>query len=182
MEFKITFKNQFKALDFILFLFLITIGCIIYFHYTNPFFYIEIFVWIFLIQLLPVIYLHIEYLLLNSKMLLKMNCQLSFLKYTAKNNTKSLDFNQISKISLYLPPSAYRGMIERKMQFLPIEPYGYAIIYSVEGDKIIVTSLMIPDLYTEFSKLKLVSIDKNKRLIASPSLEKVIQWFKKDGL
>lgn len=68
------------------------------------------------------------------------------------------------------------------MQFLPTEPYGYAILYSKKGDKIIITSLMIPDVFKELEKIKNIPIDKEKRLFASPSVEKIIHWFKKDGL
>ena len=68
------------------------------------------------------------------------------------------------------------------MQFLPIEAYNYAVIYSKEGDKIIITSLMIPDVYEELGKMKGVSIDKKKRLFASPFLERIVRWINKDGL
>jgi len=182
MQFKITFRNQYKALDFTLFLLLFTVACILYFKYTDPYFNLEIFVWIFLALLIPVLYLHIEYLLINSNSFLKINSDLSSLHYVESNKVIDLDFNQTERIILYLVPSAYRSPIERKMHFLPIESYGYAVIYSKEGDKIIITSLMIPDLYEEFSKIKGITLVKKKRFLASPSLEKLIQWFSKDGL
>jgi hypothetical protein len=182
MQFKITFRNQFKALEFTLFLFLFTVGCMLYFYYSDPFFRLQIFVWLFIIQLVPVLYLHFEYSLINRGSSLVVNNDLSFFKYIKNHEAIDLNFNQIARIVLYLPPSAYRGSIERKMQFLPIEPYGYAVIYSKEGDKIIITSLMMPDVYKELEKIKGVPIDKKKRLFASPSFERIIQWFKKDGL
>lgn len=182
MQFKITFRNQFKALEFTLFLLLFTIGCMLYFYYSDSFFRLQIFVWLFVIQLVPVLYLHFEYLLFNKGSYLIINNDLSMLKYINKHEEVGLNFNQIARIVLYLPPSAYRGNIERKMQFLPIEPYGYAVIYSKEGDKIMITSLMVPDVYKELEKIKGVPMDKKRRLFASPSFENVIQWFTKDGL
>ena len=182
MQFKITFRNQFKALEFTIFLLLFTLGCMLYFYYTNPFFRLQIFVWLFVIQLVPVLYLHFEYLLINKGSYLIINNDLSMLKYINMHEEVGLNFNQIARIVLYLPPSAYRGNIERKMQFLPIEPYGYAVIYSKDGDKLMISSLMIPNVYKELEKIKGVPMDKKKRLFASPSFEKVIQWFTKDAL
>lgn len=182
-QFKITFRNQFKALEFTFFLMLFTIGCLLYFYYYNPFFDQQTLVWLIIILLIPVLYLHIEYLLLNGGSSLIINSDLATVSYD-KNGHDLIDlsFNQIARVVLYLPPSAYRGVIERKIQFLPIEPYGYAVIYSKEGDKILVTSLMIPDVLKELEKMKGIKIDKKKRLFASPSFEKMIQWFMKDGL
>jgi hypothetical protein len=68
------------------------------------------------------------------------------------------------------------------MQFLPIEPYGYAVVYSTVGDKITITSLLVPDIYEKFGKVEGVVIDKKKRLMASPSLERIIGWINKDGV
>lgn len=178
MQFKITFKNQFKALEFALFILLFTIACMLYFYYTDPMFRLQIFIWLFLIQLIPVLYLHFEYLIINRGSSLVVNNDLSALKYMKDHEVVDLNFNQIARIVLYMPPSAYRGNIERKMQFLPVEPYSYAVVYSNEGDKIIITSLMVPDVYKELGKMKGVSIDKKKRLFASPSLEGILQWFK----
>lgn len=182
-HFEVTFRNQFKALEFAFFLLLFTIGCMFYFHYSDPFFNNQIFIWLFLIQLTPVLYLHFEYLLYNGRSSLLINSDLATVSYNKNGrDLTDLTFNQIAQVVLYLPPSAYRGAIERKIQFLPIEPYGYAIIYSKEGDKVLITSLMIPDILNELGKMKGVMIDKKKRLFASPSFEKVIQWFGKDGL
>ncbi len=182
MQFKITLKNQLKALEFSIFLMLFTIACMLYFYYSDPFFRLQIFVWLFLIQLIPVLYLHFEYLLINGGSSLVINNDMLVLKYTENTNVVDLNFNLIARIIFYIPPSFYRNSIERRMQFLPIEAYNYAVIYSKEGDKIIITSLMIPDVYEELGKMKGVSIDKKKRLFASPFLERIVRWINKDGL
>jgi hypothetical protein len=181
MKYKITLKNQFKALEFILFVLLFCSGCIFYFKRTNPAFHTEYFIWLFLIQFIPVLFLHIEYLILNRTSSLTIN-DVHQIAYTDQSSTVEIHEDEIAGIFLFLPPSAYRDYVARKMQLLPIEPYGYAIIYTKDGDKIIITSLMISDLFEEFSKFKNVTIEKKRRIIASPILEKVIQWFSKDGL
>ena len=127
-------------------------------------------------------YLHFEYLLINRGSSFNVNIDLSILKYTKNREEVILQFDQIGKIVLYLPPSAFGGLILRKMQFLPVEAYGYAVIYSNEGDKFVVTSLLVPDVYKEFEKINGIQMDKKKRVFASPSVEPIIQWFKKDGL
>lgn len=81
-----------------------------------------------------------------------------------------------------MAPSAYRSEVESKLQFLPTEAYGYAIIYTLEGDKLIITTLMVPELVKEFKTLKVVVIERKKRLLASPSLEKIFRWFMRDGV
>jgi hypothetical protein len=63
-----------------------------------------------------------------------------------------------------------------------VEAYGYAVIYSKEGEKILITSLMVPNIYDEFEKIRGVPVDRKKRVFASPSIESLIQWFNKDGI
>lgn len=181
MKFEITFKSQFRALEFSLFVLLSLAGCAYYFKRTDPAFPIEYFVWVFLIGFIPVLFLHAEYMLLNRTSSLTITNDREFIYTDHLGNLRFYE-EQIGSIFLFLPSSAYRGYIERQMQLLPFEPYGYAIIYTKDGDKIIITSLMVINLLDEFSKLTNVTIEKKKRLIASPSIEKVIQWFNRDGL
>jgi hypothetical protein len=61
-----------------------------------------------------------------------------------------------------------------------MESYGYAIIYSKEGERIIVTSLMVPDMNKELEKVSNIPIERKKRLFASPSVERIVQWFNRD--
>jgi len=180
-QFKVTFRNQIKALEFTLFIIAFLIALLVYFKYDSNVIFISTI--IFLAQFIPVLYLHFEYLRLNRDSSLIINSDLLTVKFF-RNRQQMIDlsFNQIAKIALYLPPSAYRGIIERKIQFLPIEPYGYAVIYSKAGDKALITSLMIPDILSELGAIEGVIIDKKKGLFASPSFEKIIQWFLKDGL
>lgn len=180
MIFRVSLRNQFKALEFAFFLLLFTLGCIIFFRYTDPFFYLEILIWLCMLQLIPVLYLHLEYLSLNGKCSLKLDCNQSILTYANNREVINLSFNNIVHIVSYLPPSAYRGPIERKMHFLPMESYGYAIIYSKEGERIIVTSLMVPDMNKELEKVSNIPIERKKRLFASPSVERIVQWFNRD--
>ena len=119
---------------------------------------------------------------MNSNNSLVINNDLSMLKYTKNFYNIELHFSEIARIVFYLPPSAYRGSTQRKLQFLPIEPYGYAVIHSNEGDQIAITSLMVPDVYNELKRKEGPLFEKKKRLFASPTFEKIMQWFRKEGI
>ena len=84
------------------------------------------------------------------------------LKYTKNFYNIDLHFSEIARIVFYLPPSAYRGCTQSKLQFLPIEPYGYAVIHSNEGDQIAITSLMVPDVYKELKRIEGPLIEKKE--------------------
>ena len=166
MIYKITFSRISKSLRFIGFIFLFIVVFTIHQKF-HPAIVTSGGV-LFLIQFIPVIYLLIEYSVFNRGLNFEIDYKSQKLVFFSRKGSRELSFNNIAKIEMFMAPSYFR---ESKIQFLPFEPFHFAKIISKNGDKIILTSLVIENLFEELRKINGVEIIRKKRLIASILLE-----------
>jgi hypothetical protein len=178
MEYRITLKNQLKALDFLIFGSVAYCGVIYFFlkkeeyYHTDIAFntYMNLFLLLYyLVLLIPTLFLHIEYYLINKNDTVNIN---AIQKTITFNNQKSFVFNDIEKIILVLTPVLYRKGIIRIM---PFDNYHYAIIKMKDSRQFIFTNLMAFRVEEVMKLISGVPIDKKKCFIASPLLSRY--WF-----
>ncbi len=169
MEYKITYKNQFKAIEGLLYSTIVFLIIVIYIYKVNG--YDDgipiIFGSAYSIIFIPTIFLHLEYYFINRK-------QLLFIDVVEKTilvgEERKVSFNEIEKIELFMPPVWHRkGFIK----LLSFEEYRYAAVELKKGERYIFTCLMIRDLEKAMSTISGVTIEKKKRLIASPLIERL---------
>lgn len=169
MHYKTTLKNQLVALQ--------TLGigsvlyCVmVYFLYSRGDLNTGIIVLgiYYIVLFIPTFWLHIEYLLVNMGDLFTINNQHKIITY---NKIGSIKFSEIAKIKLYMAPVWHR---KETIRFLPFEDYRYAAIVLESGREIVITCFMMRDMETDLSSIGAI-IEKKKRLISSPLLEKLIQ-------
>jgi hypothetical protein len=177
MKYKITLRNQYKALAFIILVFTFCIGCIFYFSYiqptkyntSGPFFSI-----FFIASLLPVLYLHIEYYYFNKNTSIEIEPSQNKLVYCNKvGEVKTFYFNEIDKIALYMAPSFHR---KSSLRIFPFENYHFGKILLKNGDIIIITSLMAPMVENALSSIKGIPVERKISLFASILLQKIIGY------
>ncbi|HVW98376.1 MAG TPA: hypothetical protein VHA56_20585 [Mucilaginibacter sp.] len=169
MEYKITFKNQFKALEFLIYGSILFIGLVYFLYRTEGFGWdlINFFSIYYIVLLIPTILLHFEYYLRNKNDLVMIDLYQKIISY---NTSPSIHFSEIERIILYVPPVWHRkGFI----RLLPFEDYRYATIELKSGKQYIITCLMMYDLEKVMSTISGVTIEKKKRLIASPLLDRL---------
>ncbi len=162
-----SFKNQFRALRFLLVIIALSLLYLFWIikrnelrDYTINFFSIFI-----LIELIPVLYLHLEYFYLNSNTTLNIdyiNREITFSNKAIINET--FRFDDLEKIEVFMPPVWHR---KSNFQVLAFEQYHYAIIYTKTGKKIIFTCLMAQKVEDAVRNIRGVPIDLKKRLFAS---------------
>lgn len=169
MEYKITFKNQFKTLEFLIYGSVLFCGLVYFLYQTEGFSWdlLNFFFIYYLILFIPTILLHCEYYLINKNDIIIINI---YQKNISFNFNPAIYFSELEKITLYMPPVWYRKSFIR---FLPFEDYRYATIKLMSGNQYIITCLMMYDLEKVMSAISGVSIEKKKRFIASPLLERL---------
>jgi len=159
MEYKLTLKNQLSALSGLM-IFTILVMIAVWLVGLNEgfdsdlFFYFSVF---YFINLLPVIFVHYQYYNANKNTGLSISKDKKQLFIKTINYVKTINFNEIQKIEIYMMPSMYRGS---NIQTLPFESYHYAVIETMDKEKIIVTCLIVTNLTKFFTDLNINVIRK----------------------
>lgn len=167
MNYKITFANHLKALEFFIIVLLIIIGFGWYQSNQNNLdeSLRNGLITFALLSFLPVLYLHIEYYYYNRGTELEIDTWDKKLIHTDKTGiTEAYNFDDLSKIIINMPPNMYRGS---SFQILPFEQYHYAKIYTKSGKEIIITCLMARKVQDLLGSIRGVPVEKKKRIFAS---------------
>lgn len=176
MIYKITTRNQYKALAFIAFAFVFCTGCVFYFSYIQPTKYSVLppFSVLFIVSLLPVLYLHIEYYYFNKNTSIEIEPSQNKVVYCDKlGEIKTFYFNEVNKISIYMAPSLHR---KSSLQIFPFENYHFAKIFLKNGEVIIITSLMAPMVENALSNIEGVPVERKISIFASILIQKIIGY------
>jgi len=170
MEYKTTVKNHFKALELFIIVTIGIIGFALYqIHQNNYDEHLKNGLLVFaLINFLPVLYLHIEYYSFNNRTKLEINIYNKQISYTKSGRTEMLNFDELSKIVVYMAPFMHS---KRLFIRIPFDQYHYARIYTKSGRTLIVTCLMAQKVQDAIGNIRGVAIEKKKRLFASILLE-----------
>ena len=99
--------------------------------------------WILYLTL--IIVLHIQYYSNNKHFQLTINSFHKLIIFENIDESKTINFEEIDKIEVFMVPSMYRGSTYQMMSW---EPYHYTVIYTQE-DKIIITCLVMKDIMKE---------------------------------
>ena len=154
MKYKITFGNQISALNgFVIFTILVIAA--IWLVGINEGFELDLFVFFiifYLVNLIAVLFVHYQYYKKNRSLELLIEQDKKQLVYKANNYVKTLSFNEIQKVEIYMMPSMYRGS---NIQILPFESYHYAVIHTLDKEKLIVTCLVVKNLIKVFTDLNI---------------------------
>lgn len=168
MKYKVTLGNHFKVLEGILFLGLFLIAAVIFLKKYSDVYYLgieqDVFVF-WAINLLPVLYLYIEYYSYNRGSILEIDFWKKEFIYTNRTGiTETYNFDDFSKIVVYMAPSWLRGS---SFQILPFEQYHYARVHTKSGKEIIITCLLTRKVQDTVESISGVPIEKKKRLFSS---------------
>jgi hypothetical protein len=110
---------------------------------------------------LPAFYLHIEYYFKNR-----------FDTFIFCNNTiihkrkeREVQYNsdELQKIIVYMSTNKYKNS---SLQYLPMESYSYTEIYVKNGEKIVITNLLIPALEKMLKSISGVPYERKKNSFA----------------
>lgn len=163
MEYKITFRNHFKSLEFLIFGSLMFTG-LVYILYKNEGYskdLVNFFSIYYLIFLIPTLFIHIEYYLKNKNDVLIID---SSERTIIINKQKPILFSEIDNIIYIMPPVWHRkGFI----RLLPFEDYHYAKIKMKNGKQFIFTCLMAYRVEDALKQISGVPTEKRKFLFAS---------------
>jgi hypothetical protein len=160
MIFKITLKNHFKSLSFLLItLVLILGGCLLLRLEVEAIFFAFAFYSIFF---LPSLYLHIEYYLKNRGQRVEI-LESEIRLYDRDGRLKKYASEDLEKVILYKSASLDKGGIP----LTPVEVYHYARIISKQGGEIVITCLLAPNVELLVRMLKGVSVERKKQFFAS---------------
>jgi len=122
----------------------------------------KIFLIIWLIYTVPALYLHLEYYLKNRGQELKiLDSEIVFQDRNGKE--KRYKPQDLEKVVLYKSASLDRG----GLQLSAIESYHYARIIPKQGEEIILTCLMAPNVEEALKQIRWVPYERKKRLFAS---------------
>ncbi len=172
MKYRITLKNQLKVLNFSIFVLFFLIALQIHHIYTSYDYINPVIIGWAVINFVPVFYLHIEYYYFNKGMRLEVYSYKKMLIYTDKSGkTETYNFNELSKIIVYMSPNMYSG---RNFKIAPFESYHYAKIITKDVREIIITCLLVPRLREFASNLIGVEVEKKRRIFSSVLLEQVL--------
>jgi hypothetical protein len=160
MTFGIEFKNHLKALAFLLITTILILAGGIYFKLNSE---AILFGFVFYsIFFLPSLYLHIEYYLKNRGQRLEV-LENEIILHDRNGQVRRYANQDLQKIVLYKSASLDQGGIP----LTPIESYHYARIIPKQGEEIILTCLMAPNVEEAIKQIKWVSYERKKRLFAS---------------
>lgn len=165
MKYKITFGNQITALDgFIIFtIFAIAATWLVG---INEGFEQDLFVFFsifYIVNIIPVFLLHCQYYIKNKSLELLIEQDKKQLVYKANSFVKTLSFDEIQKVEIFMMPSMYR---ESNIQILTFESYHFAVIHTLDEEKLIVTSLVVKNLIKVFTDLN-INITRKKCIYPS---------------
>lgn len=172
MKYEITIGNQLMGLRAILVLLIFLICSVFYFENNHIGHLWGAFCIVYISSLIPVLYLHLEYYYFNRGNTLSIESFENKLIYCNKlGEIKTIYFNEINKIQYYMDPTWYR---KSDFRILPFARYHYAKICIKGGEKIIITSLMIPRIEDAFAAITGVTKEKHIRLYSSILIDSII--------
>jgi hypothetical protein len=160
MTLRITPGNHLKLMVFNIIGTVLMIVALYFFRFDQNM--MKIFLIIWLIYTVPALYLHLEYYFKNRGQELKiLDSEIVFQDRNGKEKTyKPQD---LEKAILYKSASLDRG----GLQLSAIESYHYARIIPKEGEEIIITCLMTPNVEEALKQIRWVPYERKKRLFAS---------------
>lgn len=114
------------------------------------------------INVLPGIYLHIEYYNVNKGL----ECIIQDNRMILRNTESEVIYHteDLKKISVYLPPAAYKGSNWRSFC---IESYYFARIITKDNNEIIITCLLNPRFEDALKLLRNVPYERKQRIFCS---------------
>lgn len=163
MTYKIQLKNHYKPLKFLIYGSLM-FGFTIYVINQNGTYSTQVgrFLTIYYLALtLPTLFLHIEYYLRNRNDVFTLDV---LNKTICLNNQDRIRFDEIEKITYFMPPVWHRKGFVR---FLPFEDYHYARIVMKNGTSFIFTCLLSHDVEDALKDISGVTLEKKQVLVAS---------------
>jgi hypothetical protein len=172
MEYKITFKNQMRALRPLI-SGAVVFGIAIYFLAKNKGYdfcldYLLIGYGGFFVWVSPALFVHIEYYFINRKDIVEINAEQKLILF---NNRPAVAFRNIEKITLVMSFVLYRN---DTVKFTPWDSYHYALIKMKDGKKFFFTNLMVYKIEDTMQEISEAPIEKARRFIASPQL---LRWW-----
>ncbi len=160
MTLKITFGNHLRLLAFQIIGTILMILLLYFFHFEKNM--SKIFFLLWLVYTVPAFYLHCEYFFKNRGQQLEIsNGQVLF--RNRNGSERIYKFEDLQKIVLYKSASLDKG----GLQLSAVEGYHYARILPRQGEEIILTCLMAPNLEEVIKQIKWVAFERKKRLFAS---------------
>lgn len=163
MTYKINFTNHWKALDFFVVTSVMILLACAFIGWNS-----EAVLFVFLVYsifFLPSFYLHLEYFLKNQGQRLEI-LENEIILHDRNGEARRYRNQDLQKIILYKSASLDKGGIP----LTPIESYHYARITPKQGDEIILTCLMAPNVDEAIKLIKGVPYERKKRLFASLNL------------
>jgi len=159
MNYKITFGSQISAFNgLLIFTVIVMVG--VWMVGINEGIELDLFIFFiifYLANLMAVLFIHFQYFIKNRRLELLLEQEKRQLVYKDYNFVKSLSFDEIQKVEIYMMPSMYRGS---NIQILPFESYHYAVINTRGKEKLIVTCLVVKTLIKVFAELNINVIHK----------------------
>jgi hypothetical protein len=171
MMYKINLRNTIKVLSATLIYHVVFILFYVYGLYNlddGSGVYAIIFAIGYAVSMLPTILLHVEYYLKNKADVVYID---SKEKSITINKDRTIQFDEVEKIILYMPPCWNRN---DNFRYYPFEDYRYSQIQIRGGDKYLFTCLMDFNIDKVMAKFVGVPIEKKVRLIASPLIENLL--------
>lgn len=173
MEYRITLKNNLKALRTTLIYHILGIIFYGYALYTLDHghgVFTLVFGIAYAVSILPVMLLHVEYYIRNRGDVVSINVVQKIISI----NGEIIPFDEIEKITLYMAPVWYR---KRPVRIFPFEDYRYSKIQMKAGNYFIFTCLMEFEVDKLMAAIRGVPIEKKARPIATPLIEIVIDFL-----
>lgn len=161
MLFQITYTNHFKALQLYLFG-LAILGAVLYFVDFQEAFVIGCSS-VLIVWTIPVAYLHLEYYFHNRCMVIDINEDSIVLVHRGKSRRYLK--SELRRIVVYKS-----GSLDKGIPYLPMEQYHFAKVIAENGDIIVVTCLMLPNVEKILRKVRGVPIEIKKTLFPALGL------------
>jgi hypothetical protein len=155
--YKITFRNQVQnawpiVIDILVFT-ILPLYMINRYGRSDAAIFILMAVFLFLLFLIPQLILHFDYYLKNKGDILFYDPEGRWIKIDHKEVSSIFSFDDINLVERV---KSY-PLAEDRMQWFPWDSYNYSVIHLKNGQKFLVTSLLVPniDLPIESNKIKL---------------------------
>jgi hypothetical protein len=166
MKIKITFSKHLRVFSFHILSTILALICLMYYKFEEIPLLVFGIIWV--LYTIPALYLHFEYLFYNSGQQFDLNQNGLTIYY--KGEEKHYKKEIFESLTIIMMPSKYLGS---SIQYLAIESYHYAILKLKNGEKIIITCLLSPDVEKAISILNF-PYQRKKNLFCSIELNKRI--------
>lgn len=160
MTLEITIRNHLKLMVFQVIGTSLMVITLYFFRFDPGIMKIFFIFWV--VYTIPALYLHLEYYFKNRGQQLEI-LDGEFIFKHRNRQEKRYKFDELQKIILYKSASLDKG----GLQLSAIESYHYAKIIPKQGEEIILTCLMAPNVEEAIKQIKWVPFERKKRLFAS---------------